>query len=196
MRKTIVLIMSCVLLIAGAASADTIYLKNGKKIKGDIYEDLGYAVKVKVKGSLKTYFEREIERIERSKPKEKASPGDTPVEKRNLDKIEESKKELIRRFLAANGARDSMMDIFTKLVATLSKKDQARVKDVIVADKLIEAITPVYDRHFSKEELKELITFYSSPAGKKIVKLMPTVLEESLEAALMYFRAELGGGKK
>jgi len=195
MRKAIIIGLFFVLLMSGAVSADTIYLKNGKKINGEIYEDMGYAVKVNVKGTLKTYFEREIERIERTTPKKKGPDQDKPAEKRSLKKIEKDKKELINRLLIANGARDSMMGFFTKMVATLSKEDREKVKDVIVVDKLIEAIIPVYDRHFSAHELRSMINFYSSPAGKKTVKRMPVVLDEAMQAAMEYFRDELKEGQ-
>ncbi len=195
MRKITALALFFLFCLSGAVRADTIFLKNGKKVKGDVYEDMGYAVKIETKGSLKTYFQREIEKIEYDDPQKKVPLSAKPQEARDLDKIEESKKELIRRLLVANGARDNMMAIFTQMMATLSPQDQARVKDVIVPDKLIEAVIPVYDRHFSEGELREMIKFYSSPTGQKAVEKMPAVVDEAMKAALEHFKQELGGGQ-
>ena len=40
-----------------------------------------------------------------------------------------------------------------------------------------------YASHFTEAELKELITFYRSPTGKKLVTELPAVLEESFARA-------------
>lgn len=36
----------------------------------------------------------------------------------------------------------------------------------------------IYDKHFTHEEIKDLITFYESPAGKKILERSPEITSE------------------
>ena len=43
-------------------------------------------------------------------------------------------------------------------------------------------VVPVYDRHFSSDELRQLIAFYQSPIGQKMITEQPAVLRESMEA--------------
>lgn len=43
-------------------------------------------------------------------------------------------------------------------------------------------IVPVYDRHFSSAELRQLISFYQSPIGQKMITELPAVTQESMEA--------------
>jgi uncharacterized protein len=43
-------------------------------------------------------------------------------------------------------------------------------------------VVPVYDRHFSSDELRQLIAFYQSPIGQKMITESPAVLQESMEA--------------
>ena len=43
-------------------------------------------------------------------------------------------------------------------------------------------VVPVYDRHFSADELRQLIAFYQSPIGQKMITEQPAVLQESMEA--------------
>ncbi|HXA56666.1 MAG TPA: DUF2059 domain-containing protein [Candidatus Acidoferrum sp.] len=46
-------------------------------------------------------------------------------------------------------------------------------------DQLIDRIVPVYDRHFSKEDIDGLIQFYESPLGSKVAQNMPAISRES-----------------
>jgi hypothetical protein len=41
------------------------------------------------------------------------------------------------------------------------------------------SLIPVYDRHFSEEEINALIAFYESPVGQKSIQVMPKLTEES-----------------
>ncbi len=40
-----------------------------------------------------------------------------------------------------------------------------------------------YDKHYSVSEIKELIVFYKSPIGQKVLKAMPLILSDSKKAA-------------
>ena len=40
----------------------------------------------------------------------------------------------------------------------------------------------IYDKHFTPDEIRSLITFYSSDIGKKLIEVMPTLLQESMKA--------------
>jgi uncharacterized protein len=47
---------------------------------------------------------------------------------------------------------------------------------------LLDQVIFVYDKYYTDQEIRELLTFYSSPIGKKVVSTMPTVLNESIMA--------------
>jgi hypothetical protein len=49
-------------------------------------------------------------------------------------------------------------------------------------DSMIQDIVPVYQRHFTRSDVDALIAFYSSPAGRKIVREQPAMLRESMQA--------------
>lgn len=44
---------------------------------------------------------------------------------------------------------------------------------------LLDSYVPIYARNFSAAEVKELIKFYESPAGRKMVKAIPLIREEA-----------------
>lgn len=45
---------------------------------------------------------------------------------------------------------------------------------------LVDLIVPIYDKHFSHEDIKGLITFYEGPLGQKITQTMPQITQESM----------------
>jgi hypothetical protein len=44
-------------------------------------------------------------------------------------------------------------------------------------------LTRIYATHFNEQELKEILAFYRSPIGKKLVAEEPKAMEESMKAA-------------
>jgi hypothetical protein len=46
---------------------------------------------------------------------------------------------------------------------------------------LAEMLAPVYAKYISEDELKAVIAFYQSPAGKKIATYTPIITEESMK---------------
>jgi hypothetical protein len=50
-------------------------------------------------------------------------------------------------------------------------------------DELMQAMMPAYQHHFTHGELQELIQFYSTPLGQKLLTEMPAILAEYMQAA-------------
>jgi uncharacterized protein len=48
---------------------------------------------------------------------------------------------------------------------------------------LLYEVAIVYAKHFTEQELKDLVTFYKTPLGQKLLKEEPAALEESLKRA-------------
>jgi uncharacterized protein len=46
-----------------------------------------------------------------------------------------------------------------------------------------EAMVPVYQKHFTKAEIDALVAFYTAPTGQKILKEMPEVTAEAMQAS-------------
>jgi uncharacterized protein len=44
-----------------------------------------------------------------------------------------------------------------------------------------EVYVPLYDEHFDEAELRQLVAFYRSPAGRKALTVMPTLMQQGLE---------------
>lgn len=48
---------------------------------------------------------------------------------------------------------------------------------------MLEDMVPVYQKHLSKADVDAMGTFYSSPTGQKLLKEMPAMTAESMQAA-------------
>ena len=54
---------------------------------------------------------------------------------------------------------------------------------------LLASLVPIYDRHFSEAELKNLVAFYQTDLGKKTIAVMPMVMQESVAAGQSWGQA-------
>lgn len=72
----------------------------------------------------------------------------------------------------------------------LSRQDLARLdqftidimKDLPIDD-TVEDMIPIYQRHLTKSDIESMTTFYSSPTGQKLLREMPLMTVESMQAA-------------
>jgi hypothetical protein len=56
------------------------------------------------------------------------------------------------------------------------------IVDTQALDDLINAIIPIYQRHLTKTDIEEMIRFYSSPVGQKLLREQPQIIQESMNA--------------
>ena len=52
----------------------------------------------------------------------------------------------------------------------------------------IDMVVPIYEEHFSDDEIKQLIAFYESPIGKKLSATQPLLVQESMTAGQAWGR--------
>ena len=48
-------------------------------------------------------------------------------------------------------------------------------------NELVQKLVPVYSKHFTEQEIVDLLNFYNTSTGKKMIEKMPAILEESME---------------
>ena len=74
-------------------------------------------------------------------------------------------------------ALDKAAQNIPKAVAATS----AVLSDPKLVDEIIEEIVPLYARHFTTDELRQLAVFYKSPVGAKMLATMPQIMSESMQ---------------
>lgn len=62
------------------------------------------------------------------------------------------------------GAPDAFWDMF---------------KEKLDLDNFVDMIIPIYDTHFSHDDINALIRFYETPAGKRLLEVTPSITRES-----------------
>lgn len=50
-------------------------------------------------------------------------------------------------------------------------------------------VIPLYHKHFTAEDIKGMIQFYSSPLGKKTIRVMPHLARESMQLGMQWGRS-------
>jgi uncharacterized protein len=96
----------------------------------------------------------------------------------------------IGKMLSINGSSQSYDMIFDQLVMQMKvtmpeiqDEEWAKIKaDVFDAEiqKLEEQLMPVYKKYFTHEDVKAIIAFYESKAGKNLAAKTPAITQESM----------------
>lgn len=60
------------------------------------------------------------------------------------------------------------------------------IEKEINAEELIKLIIPIYDKYYTIEDLDQIIAFYKSPVGVKMIASMPQIMQESMEAGQIW----------
>lgn len=59
-------------------------------------------------------------------------------------------------------------------------------EDAINSDSFYEIFYPIYDKYYTVEELREILAFYKTPVGRKTNKVMPQIMQETLQASQIW----------
>jgi len=111
---------------------------------------------------------------------------------------ENTKEQDILLMLRASGQLEASEQIISGMVPQLTQlitqanpklpqlevaKHMKHLEGVLKREvpRLLELLVPVYMKHFSHEEIKQLISFYSSPIGKKFVEKQALIIPESMQ---------------
>ena len=100
------------------------------------------------------------------------------------------KAALIRRMLAQTKAADlavAAMEATIPAQRAANPKIPAEFWDEFIArakremPRFIDMLVPVYDSHFTKEQLEQLLAFYQSPVGQYLAKVQPEIAMQSAQ---------------
>jgi uncharacterized protein len=113
-------------------------------------------------------------------------------------------KEDIQRYIEVMNLRQMMKDMMVAMTKNLHQVTHEMLKNQpnlppdaeqqidkmsdemlgnFPVDDMINAMIPVYQRHLTKGEVDALVAFYSAPTGQKILKEMPAMTAEAMQAS-------------
>ncbi len=133
---------------------------------------------------------------------EQASKPEAHASQRSADasaKVDPAKEADIRQLMDVTGTKDLGKQLMDAGIAqfrasvTESQPDNPRAKQFADAfaqrfekhfdpRALTETVIPIYDKHLSSEDLRELLAYYQSPFGQRMLKVLPEVARESQAA--------------
>ncbi len=113
--------------------------------------------------------------------------------------IDPAKDAAIRKLFEVMGTKDAMRQVIANMSATVKPLLESslpageyrsqlidlffqRLQVKLRVDDLLEIAIPIYDKHFSLEDIEGLTKFYETPLGKKATSVLPQVLLEAQAA--------------
>jgi len=100
--------------------------------------------------------------------------------------IPSEKEQAIRKLMEMIGAADFGVQVSQQLLSQIRpafpqvpESLWAEFAESLDPAELTGLAIPIYDRHFTMEELQALIDFYTTPLGQQVVKKLPLVAQES-----------------
>jgi uncharacterized protein len=127
-------------------------------------------------------------------------------------------KEDVERYLQITGSHDMLK----KMVAAMEQGQRQMVHDLYLKDKdnlpddyeskmtakmdemfanmpwdeIVQAMVPVYQKHFTKGDIDNLVAFYSSPTGEKVLREMPSIVADAMQSITPIIRQQVETVKK
>ena len=99
--------------------------------------------------------------------------------------IAKEKRAEIEKMLRLTGMEKLMNQMKTNMIASLkpampqlAESFWVKFEQKMDIRELVEKILPVYDKHYSLEDLKIVNAFYESPTGQRVLATMPQVMQE------------------
>ena len=105
----------------------------------------------------------------------------------------------IRQLLEMTGAGKTFIPLLPAMFAPL-KKALPKVPEEfwdellrgVTAEGVVDRIVPFYEKYYTEDDVKQLISFYQSPVGRKVIQVQPE-LQRDLLADGQRWGAELAG---
>ncbi len=121
------------------------------------------------------------------------SPSDAPATKEDIERYLEvmHTREITKQMMdvMAKSVRDLTRDQLSKDRANLPPDAEERMNKItdemlksFPIDEILQATIPVYQKHLTKGDVDNLIAFYATPTGQKMLKEMPQTMAEAMQA--------------
>lgn len=102
---------------------------------------------------------------------------------------QQAEEAMIRRLLEVNGTSALATQLLNRFVhdakelyPTVPQNFIEEFARQVKPDQFYALMVPVYARHFTAEEIRQLLAFYESPVGQKLVAQMPSLNADADEA--------------
>jgi hypothetical protein len=107
--------------------------------------------------------------------------GECTSDKTDIKKLQDIRAVLTLTGSAkmAMGTVASLIGSYKALLPQVPKSFWSAFEKEFNEDALMALIIPAYDKHMTHADIKALLTFYQSPAGRRYVQAMPDIQRDS-----------------
>lgn len=102
----------------------------------------------------------------------------------------------IRKLLEVTGAAKigletskNLINKFKELMPDVPEEFWKKFSDLLQTDDIIKITIPIYQKHFSDSDIEQLLSFYATPVGKKMIEKNPIIYQEANAAGEKWGRA-------
>lgn len=189
MKRLVFICVGVLINISSLCFAETIFLRDGGIVVGKIVERGAYYTTIKVDGVRQKYYNNKIDRIMADQIEELSLPLSS-IDTSLFEElgIPEEKAELIIQFLEVNGTRATMERNINQIIERAPDEREQELRTLFNIDEIIIYLVPVYSKYYSEAELKQLILFYQSQVGQKVLRVNPFIMKEVLDVSIQYFK--------
>jgi len=134
------------------------------------------------------------------------SPADAPATKEDVQKYLEvmHSREMMAQMVEAMSKpmhqmiHEQYRKDKDKLPADFEARLNKMMDDSMKAfpwDEVFQAMVPVYQKHLKKGDIDSIVAFYSAPTGQKLLKEMPAMMAEAMQAMMPLLRKQMDAMK-
>ena len=80
----------------------------------------------------------------------------------------------------AEQVMDAMVPQFQQLVPDIPIAFWDKFREKLDIDSLLNACIPAYDKYYTHDEIKQLLAFYQSPLGKRMIEITPLLTQDTM----------------
>lgn len=112
------------------------------------------------------------------------STDNTPAKKEDIQKL----IKMTGQCELAGMMLDQMIKTFKQTMPQVPENFWTDFKSEMKDNSLSELYITIYEKNMTHADIKELIKFYETPAGKRYIQAMPAMTKESMEAGEVWGR--------
>jgi hypothetical protein len=132
--------------------------------------------------------------------------SDVPASKQDIERLLVALHVRERTQLIVENSRKQtktlLSDILHKELPEASKEELSQLQGMIdemvddidkdyPIDAILQDMVPVYQRHLMKSDSDELIAFYSSPVGQKVLRELPAITSEAMQVSTSHLQPRM-----
>lgn len=176
------------MLIVSPALADKVYLNNGETVEGSIIDKNQNFIKLKEKsGVVRQFFKFQYKSFEEDLNKPTATTASAPA----TGQMTAEKRVLINQVITLTGMKKNIESNVQQIIDKAPLEQRQKLREIFVVEEIVDTIVPLYAKYYSESELKNLIVFYQSPTGKKVLEVTPQISHDAMNATLDYFQKKV-----